>query len=398
MFEDKNLNNVYKLKKELEKDLERRGKKIPIEPEKKRTQTIYKPLYEERRISIPVENFKTWFDLVIFDVDLENKDLASFLESKLFGKSDSIYNNQIGLMHLLRKDFEKAEKYFRMNKNEISRFNLGILKVLRKERDCLDYAKNFTEIFPNSGYTYLLLSMIFLMLKQYKNSYVMLEKANNIFNYSFLHIITNMYNKNYEKAGEYISKALLEGKARKTVSVLNYFIGKFNNDFEKMKASIDNISNLDIPCAKCLIEFDKKHNYSKEPYCLFSKRLNKILSEEIPLDDEIDAKMISSFNKKESTDFDAYYEILKNRFGDISVLFFQADSVRNKGLKTFVFEPVKPEIKVSLDGPKYYDYINRTLDLLKIKNSKEYDFSFDIPFFEVLRYAFGFKTCEQFNQ
>lgn len=397
--ENKNLSNLYRLRGEFKKELERRGKKIPQEnPNKDKKRTVYKPDIETKHISLPINNCDSWLSLVFNDISVSDNELATFLEGKLYGKKDSDYNNQLGLMHLLRNNYDKAQAFFELKNDEVSKFNLGVLKIFRNDKNFLEYAKSFTNISSKSAYPFLLLSLIFLKENRFHNSYLMLKKANEVFDHAFFHIITNIYERNFSQASSYISKAFLQGKAKKTIYYLNYFLGLFTDDFDKSESAVKNFANYEIACSNCIVNYANKKPYTEKKYCPFSFKLANYLIQENKYNvDNIELNIIDTFNKNNKNKFNEYYTELIYMFGeDINVSFFPKDN-SNKvlGMKNFIFKDFDAHYKYKLKGPDYFDYLSKTLSLFNEKTNKEFDFLINIPFYEVLRMAFGWKTCER---
>ena len=166
--EDK-LKKIYQVKKELEKELEKKGIKITEKEEKKeKVKVVYKPDYEIEKLNVSINNLNNWFDLMINDIDLSNQKLAYFFELRLANKSIQEYNNQFGLMHLLRSDYQKAEKMFLINYNNYdSQVNLGFLKIIRKDEDSFNYLSDLIEKYPKNGLSYLTMSLFFLRERNY---------------------------------------------------------------------------------------------------------------------------------------------------------------------------------------------------------------------------------------
>ena len=157
--ESKKLKNILKLRETVEKDLEKKG--INVQKKEQKQNTIYKPSSDLETINVNIESLKTWFDIIMSDIGETDEKVAVFLENRLSSKTPNVFSNQYGLMHLLRNDFMKAEKFFLINQSCESLFNYGVLKIFRKDQDVLDYSKSLMNKYPQSGYPYLLISMFF---------------------------------------------------------------------------------------------------------------------------------------------------------------------------------------------------------------------------------------------
>ncbi|MDO7976724.1 hypothetical protein OF820_02840 [Oceanotoga sp. DSM 15011] len=400
MTDDKKFENIMKLKREFEKDLIKQGKKI--EPKKEKTKpTIYKPDIDQISINVPVQNIKTWVDFVLYDIELEDEKLSLIFENRLSSKSPMQYYNQFGLMHMLRNDYDKAENFFLTGNDIESRFNLGMLKIFRKDKDILNYTKSFLDNHRKSPYPYLLLCTLSLVQEKYSMAAKFLKIANDYLNYSFISMATALYDKDIQKASSYISKAFLEGKAKKTINILNFYIGQYSNDIEKSISALASLRKDNFPCVSCIKDFNNNKANSKIPdYCSFSKTIysyvdqNKIIPYSV---NTIAAEIIKSFNMKDEEKTNKLIQKLINSYDGINVLFFKTKTNElKKGLKTNGFYHEENTYRVGLtDGKNYYKEIVQVIENLYERYHTYFDFMIDIPFYESLKIVLGWKTCKR---
>jgi hypothetical protein len=108
---------------------------------------------------------------VIHDINISDEKLSLYFENRLSSKSPGEYNNQFGLMHLLRNDFEKAENFFLSGNDIESLFNLGVLKIFRNDQDKMKFARNLVEKKRNNFYPYFLMGLLFLTENKFEYAY-----------------------------------------------------------------------------------------------------------------------------------------------------------------------------------------------------------------------------------
>lgn len=396
--ENKKLKNILKLRETVEKDLEKKG--ISVQKKEQKQNTIYKPSSDLETINVNIESIKTWFDIIMSDISETDEKVAVFLENRLSSKTPNVFSNQYGLMHLLRNDFMKAEKFFLINQSCESLFNYGVLKIFRKDQDVLDYSKSLMNKYPQSGYPYLLISMFFTFSSKYDAAIKSLSAANKYLGYAFLDMAISLYYKKITEASSYLSKSFLENRAKGIVSLLQFHTSVFTEDYDKKLTIGKKYEKEETGCAKCLTYLVNKKPEETPMYCRYQKRLLAMNQEEngifIPENERLDYDFIKFFNMKFEQNANSAFQKIVDTFGNLRI-FLTADSIAQKGLKTGTFYLPKDSYSILLKGPDYCTELRNTLAGLKQNYNKEFDFIIDIPFYEVLRIIFGWRTCQKIN-
>ncbi|CEP78984.1 MAG: hypothetical protein WBH84_05220 [Defluviitoga tunisiensis] len=396
--EDK-LKKIYQVKKELEKELEKKGIKITEKEEKKeKVKVVYKPDYEIEKLNVSINNLNNWFDLMINDIDLSNQKLAYFFELRLANKSIQEYNNQFGLMHLLRSDYQKAEKMFLINYNNYdSQVNLGFLKIIRKDEDSFNYLSDLIEKYPKNGLSYLTMSLFFLRERNYAQCYKFIEAANKILNYSYINIALSLYDKDIQKGLSFMSKSYLEGKAKKTLNLLNYYIAILMEDTEKASSTAVMLRDGDTACEKCVRMLSTSQVVEVPLYCMLYERVlfdigkPKTYSND---DSELyEVLFYKYYNDNDSRNFNSLCKKIQYTFDKIPIALIP--SIEPKGKPVFnLFSIPKNAIKVSLKGPTYFENLSTLFTEMGRQFGKSFTFYLDLPFFEALRLIFGWRICQ----
>ncbi|MDK2945907.1 MAG: hypothetical protein PWQ85_679 [Geotoga sp.] len=399
--ENDKLKNIYKLRNQFKKDLSKKGINYESNEEmKKKKTTIYNYDLESNTLNIPIIKLKTWMDFVIYDINISDEKLSLYFENRLSSKSPSEYNNQFGLMHLLRNDFEKAENFFLSGRDIESLFNLGVLKVFRGDQDKLKFAKSLVEKKKNSHYPYFLMGLIFLKENKFEYAYKFIKIAGELSNYTFVNMAINLYNKNFKEVGSLISKAFLEGRAKKTVSLFIYYNSQFTKDVDKSTSALSAVKKDEFPCTKCIQAFNSnKSDYSIENYCLFSNKIfsyvdqNKI---KIGVADNFENNFLKFYNMKNYKGADSIFDKMVEMFGSLDIVLFKTKvNLVKKGLKTNGFFNEDSGYRIRLKGPNYSEELNKIIDGFSRKYRSYFDFIIDIPFYESLRLLYGWKTCKR---
>ncbi|PNR95647.1 lipopolysaccharide assembly protein LapB [Petrotoga sp. 9PWA.NaAc.5.4] len=393
------LQKVYKIKEELEKELEKKGIKIPNKiQEKEKVRVVYKPDQEIEALNLSINKINNWFDIIIEDIDISNEKLAYFLELRLNNKPTLGYSNQFGLMHLFRGDFQKAEKFFLLKENDPdSQMNLSFLKIIRNDEDAINYLKNLMDKYPQNGLSYLSMSLFFLKKKEYYNAYNFIKIANKYLNYSIIDIALSLYEKDIQKALSYISKAYLEGKAKNKLNFFNYYISLFNSDLERASSFSSMIKEVKTPCQKCIKALSTNQIYTTEDYCLFGEQvlfqLGKPKTFALDNTELYDTILYAYFYNKNIKSFNNFCILISALFNKVSVLLFPAVNELQRN-KQDIFSTNKNAIKFDLPGPLYYENLTKLLNDLEKQYQRKFDFSLDLPFFEALRLLFGWRMCQ----
>lgn len=396
--EDK-LKKIYQVKKELEKELEKKGIKIPEKEEKKeKVKVIYKPDYEIEKLNVSINNLNNWFDLVINDIDLSNQKLAYFFELRLANKNIQEYNNQFGLMHLLREDYQKAERMFLINQNNYdSQINLGFLKIIRKDEDSFNYLSDLIERYPKNGLSYLTMSLFFLKEKNFNQSYKFIEVANKLLDHSYINIALSLYDKDIQKALSFMSKSYLEGKAKKALNLLNYYIAILMEDTEKASSTSVMLRDGDTACEKCVRMLSTSQVVEVPSYCMLYERvlfdIGKPKSYTLENSELYEVLFYKYYNDNDLKNFNNLCKTLQYSFEKIPISLIP--STEPKGKPIFkLFSIPKNAIKVNLKGPTYFENLNTLFREMNKQFGKSFTFHLDLPFYEALRLIFGWRICQ----
>lgn len=396
--DEKKLDAIYELKKEFLRDMEKKGIRVDSEEKKEKKSTVYKPDVEIETVNMQIDKIETWFDIIINDSEVTDERLALFFENRLNGKSPVIYANQFGLMHMLRNDLDKAEKFFAQGKTVEAKFNLGVVKVFRNDQDTLDYAKNFLNTYPQNGYPYLLMSLFSLSKNMFGAAKKFLENGNKFFKHSFIEMAILLYEKNVSVANTYISKCYLENKAKKIVNMLIYISALFSDDSDKLLSSSAVLKNENNTCSDCFLMYYNKKISELPKYCRYGKKISYTFFENSNADisgfERSDTDFVKFYNLNYKDNANKEYDKLLTAFSEMDVLFFPGE-IPTKGLKTTKFSVEKTKYKLRLNGPDYFTELRTIAMKLKENYNKEFDFMLDIPFYEVIRIVFGWRTCKR---
>jgi hypothetical protein len=399
--DDDKLKNIYKLKSQFKKDLSKRGINYESKEEKKRKKTtIYNYDIDTNSLNIPISKLKTWIDFVIHDINISDEKLSLYFENRLSSKSPGEYNNQFGLMHLLRNDFEKAENFFLSGNDIESLFNLGVLKIFRNDQDKMKFARNLVEKKRNNFYPYFLMGLLFLTENKFEYAYKFIKIAGELSNYTVVNMAINLYNKNFKEVESLVSKAFLEGRAKKTISIFNYYNSQFTRDVDKSASALSAVKKDEFPCAKCIHAYNSnKSSYSIENYCLFSNKIfsyvdqNKI---KVGVADNFENNFLKFYNMKNYKGANFIFDKMIDMFGNLDIIFFKTKvNLVKKGLKTNGFFNEDSGYRIRLKGPNYSEELNKIIDGFSRKYRSYFDFIIDIPFYESLRLLYGWKTCKR---
>jgi hypothetical protein len=399
--DDDKLKNIYKLKSQFKKDLSKRGINYESKEEKKRKKTtIYNYDIDTNSLNIPISKLKTWIDFVIYDVNISDEKLSLYFENRLSSKSPGEFNNQFGLMHLLRNDFEKAENFFLSGNDIESLFNLGVLKIFRDDQDKMKFARNLVEKKRNNFYPYFLMGLLFLTENKFEYAYKFIKIAGELSNYAVVNMAINLYNKNFKEVESLVSKAFLEGRAKKTVSIFNYYNSQFTKDLDKSISALSSVKKDEFPCAKCIHAYNSnKSSYSIENYCLFSNKIFSFVDQnkiKVGIADNIENNFLKFYNMKNYKGANSIFDKMIAMFGNLDIILFKTKvNLVKKGLKTNGFFNEDSGYRIRLKGPNYSEELNKIIDGFSRKYRSYFDFIIDIPFYESLRLLYGWKTCKR---
>ncbi|MDK2906813.1 MAG: hypothetical protein PWQ66_774 [Petrotoga sp.] len=393
------LQNLYKIKEEIEKELEKKGIRRPdTQQKKKTTRTIYKPDYEIEKLSVSINNINNWFDLTIYDIDLSNEKLSYFFELRLSHKSLQEYSNQFGMMHLFRNDFQKAESFFERKNDINSKINKGFLKIIRDDEDANKYFTELISTHPKNGLVYLTLSLFFLKRKDFYNAYKMIKLANSFLDYSFINMGLIAYEKDFQKSLSFLSKAYLEGKAKRVVNLINYYVSLFISDSEKALSTLALLKEDKTPCIKCIKTLSSSEKVEPPSYCPFYERILFQTGNPKPYkaeDSELyEILFYKYYQEKNIQQFNLYAKKIERYFNNVPLIFLPSTETTSKKVITDLFAQHKTGIKINLKGPNYYDNLNRAITDLKTKYQKNFTFFLNLPFYEALRLLFGWRLCQ----
>jgi len=396
--EDK-LQNLYKIKEEIEKELEKKGIRVPETHKKKKTsKTIYKADYEIEKLSVAINNINNWFDLIIYDVDLSNEKLSYFFELRLSHKSLQEYSNQFGMMHLFRNDFQKAESFFDRKNDINSKINKGFLKIIRDDEDANKYFAELIKTYPKNGLIYLTLSLLFLKRKDFYNAYKMIKLANSFLDYSFIKMGLSAYEKDFNRSLSFVSKAYLEGKAKRVVNLINYYVSLFISDSEKALSAFTLLKEDKNPCVSCIKTLSNLETIKPPNYCPFYERILFQTGNTKPYkaeDSELyELLLYKYYQGKDIQQFNSYAKKIERYFKNVPLIFLSPTETTSKNVATDLFSSQKTGIKVNLKGPNYYDNLNKAVMDLKMKYQRNFTFVLDLPFYEALRLLFGWRVCQ----
>jgi len=210
----------------------------------------------------------------------------------------------------------------------------------------------------------------------------------------------SLYYKKITEASSYLSKSFLENRAKGIVSLLQFHTSVFTEDYDKKLTISKKYEKEETGCAKCLSYLVNKKPKETPMYCRYQKRLLAMNQEEngvfIPENERLDYDFIKFFNMKFEQNANSAFQKIIDTFGNLRI-FLTADSIAQKGLKTGTFYLPKDSYSILLKGPDYCTELRNTLAGLKQNYNKEFDFIIDIPFYEVLRIIFGWRTCQKIN-
>lgn len=397
--QEEKLKKIYQVKKELEKELEKKGIKLPEKAEKKeKVRVVYKPDYEIEKLSVSINSLNNWFDIVINDIDLSNEKLAYFFELRLSNKNVLEYCNQFGLMHLLRGDYQKAERMFKINKNNFdSQINTGFLKIIRKDEDTFSYLSDLIEKYPKNGLSYLTMGLYFLREKNYAQSYKFIEVANKVLDYSYINIALNLYNKETQKALSFMSKSYLEGKAKKILNLLNYYIAILTEDTEKAGSTSSMLREGNSACEKCVRVLSTSQVVEVPQYCMLYERvlfeIGKPKSYSLEDSELYEVLFYKYYSDNDVRNFNSLCKKIQYSFDKIPIALIPSIETQPKPVFK-LFSIPKTAIKVNLKGPAYFDNFKTLFNEITKQFGKSFTFHLDLPFFEALRLIFGWRICQ----
>ncbi|KAF2956751.1 hypothetical protein [Marinitoga sp. 38H-ov] len=391
-----NLEALMKLKKKFEKDLRRKG----INIEQKKQKTVERANIEIKYISIPIDDIQTIVDLNYYDYKNSNLELARHIEKLLLNKPKSSYVNQQAVAHILKEEYEEVLNLLDNPSFPEDYFNVGMAKFLLKHDDAYDFAENAVKRFPNNKYTNLLLAMNAVYKGHYFKAYKAVEEAARSSNDPLLQFVISLYDKDYVKAKEYLSKVFLQGKVKYFASIYQGFLHFMSLEGDKLYQMRKNFEN-NIPCANCLLRYSKLKATNVPPdYCKFWKMLEAFEYEtsgrfetETNLPEQAIISFLGFYNYNNEEMANKNFEKLTEMFGELKVVFFPNDS-HVKGLKTFTMEPIKNGKVAKLYGPGVYNKLKNVIQRLESKEGKRYDFIIDLPFYEGIKMLFGWRTCQ----
>ncbi|KLO21213.1 MULTISPECIES: hypothetical protein [unclassified Marinitoga] len=391
-----NLKALMQLKKKFEKDLKKKG----INIEKKKQKTVERAKIEIKYISVPIDDVQTIVDLNLYDFKNNNLELARHIEKLLANKPKSSYVNQVAVVHLLREEFDEVKELIDNPSFPEDYFNLGMAKFFLKEKDAYDFAEMAVKRFPNNKYTNLLLAMNAVYNGHYVKAYKAIEEAARSSNDPLLYFVIHLYNKDYVKAKEYLSKVFLQGKVKYVASIYQGYLHYLSQEGDKLYQMRKNFEN-NIPCANCLLRYSKMKAINVPPdYCKYWKVLEAFEYEtsgrfetEMKLPEQSIISFLGFYNYNNEEMANKSFEEISEMFGEVRIVFFPNDS-HVKGLKTFTMEPIKNGKVAKLFGPGVFQKLKNIIQRLESKEGVRYDFAIDLPFYEGIKMLFGWRTCQ----
>ncbi|MBM7558657.1 hypothetical protein [Marinitoga litoralis] len=396
----KDLEAILKLKKKFEKDLKKKG----INIEQKKQKTVERAKIEIKYISIPIDDVQTILDLNYYDYKNNNLEIARHMEKLLLNKPKSSYINQQALIHILKEDYEEVLSLIDNPSFPEDYFNVGMAKFLLRHKDAYEFAENAVKRFPNNKYTNLLLAMNAVYNGHYFKAYKAVEEAAKSSNDPLLQFVISLYNKDYVKAKEYLSKVFLQGKVKYVASIYQGFLHFLSLEGDKLYQMRKNFEN-NIPCSNCLLRYSKLKATNVPPeYCNFWKMLEAFEFEtsgrfetETKLPEQAIISFLGFYNYNNEEMANKNFEKLTDMFGEVRIIFFPNDS-HVKGLKTFTMEPIKNGKIAKLSGSGVYNKIKNIIQRLESKEGERYDFAIDLPFYEGIKMLFGWRTCQLYHK
>jgi hypothetical protein len=393
-----NLKALMQLKKKFEKDLKKKGVNI----EKKKQKTVERAKIEIKYISVPIDDVQTLLDLNYYDFKNNNLELARHIEKMLASKPKSSYINQQAVVHLLKGEYDEVKDLLSNPSFPEDYFNLGMAKFFLREKDAYEFAENAVKKFPNNKYTNLLLAMNAVYAGHYIKAYKAVEEAARGANDPLLHFVISLYDKDYIKAKEYLSKVFLQGKVKYLASIYQGYLYFMSQEGDKLYQMRKNFEN-NIPCSNCLLRYSKLKAINVPPdYCKYWKVLESFEFEtsgrfetELNLPEQAIISFLGYYNYGNEEMANQKFEELTEMFGEVKVVFFPNDS-HVKGLRTFNLQPVKNGKMAKLAGPGVYNKIKNIIQRLESKEGTRYDFMIDIPFYEGIKMLFGWRTCQMY--
>ncbi|GAB6189184.1 hypothetical protein JCM30566_09230 [Marinitoga arctica] len=395
-----NLKALMKLKKKFENDLKRKG----INIEQKKQKTVQRANIEIKYISVPIDDVQTIIDLNYYDYKNTNLELARHMEKLLLNKPKSSYINQTAVVHILKGEYEEVKDLLDNPSFPEDYFNLGMAKMLLREKDAYEFAERAVKRFPNNKYTNLLLAMNAVYNGEYYKAYKATEEAAKSSNDPLLHFVVSLYDKDYVKAKEYLSKVFLQGKVKYVASIYQGYLYYLSQEGDKLYQMRKNFEN-NIPCSNCLLRYGNLKAINVPPdYCKYWKVLEAFEYEtsgrfetELNLPEQAIISFLGFYNYNNEEMANKSFEKFSEMFGEIKIIFFPNDS-HVKGLKTFTMEPIKNGKVAKLMGPGVYQKIKNIIQRLESKEGVRYDFSFDLPFYEGIKMLFGWRTCQMYSE
>ncbi|ONN27795.1 hypothetical protein XJ44_02175 [Thermosipho affectus] len=371
--EDK-LKNILELKKKLEKELVKTGKKKKekIKNNPKSGKDI-KKLKEKliKKANISKEDSYTIFDINKQDYDASIEEIINTLRK--FSTTDKIF---LALINILEGNFDEASKFLNQN-TVISKYNLLLTKLYKKQNisnEIVEFIKNNT----HSIYPYLLLLEYYIANGLSKNFSKILSQLSNID--SFFKIILDAY------MGNQIDTNTLKNiiKTKVFPSLTLFFIKKKNFESENTKSFCLNTNYS-------LIEGKIPPN---RPYCIKSVFANTAWA--LLNGREINLNNLKRFEKTpEYNLFFGFFYYNNNLFEKSKIFFSKFENQVEKYEIKLLFK------KETFVGLKQFYYIPRgyqkklsgnIFDI--IHQNPEYDFYVEYFDPEVVRLLFSEKHCK----
>jgi hypothetical protein len=244
------------------------------------------------------------------------------------------------------------------------------------------------------------MGLVFLKENKFEYAYKFIKIAGELSNYTFVNMAINLYNKNFKGVESLISKAFLEGRAKKTISLFNYYNFQFTKDVDKSTSALSAVKKDEFPCAKCIRAYNSnKSSYSIENYCLFSNKIfsyvdqNKI---KVGVADNFENNFLKFYNMKNFKGANSIFDKMVEMFGGLDIILFKTKvNLVKKGSKTNGFFNEDSGYRIRLKGPNYSEELNKIIEGFSRKYRSYFDFIIDIPFYESLRLLYGWKTCKR---
>ncbi len=441
---EKLLLTILALKESIEKDLEKKkgiriSKKKGI-PEKaedrfkrilKREEKVLKPV---KKIEIALEDVKTFFDIPMYDFDVDV--LIKEIDAAYKEETSERYN-LLAIATALKGNFDEALSYiknayakkadlaFLLNEIEITAMQGKLEKAVTTCLSFLkknpDYAEGYLELAKNL----FLLGMNRNTWLKLLHTYVQLEK--DTFKKGFWKGIELSLDDNAYEAISTLSSTLRYGKNTALISNIIAYIRMWNNDFEEANRNLNIAKKEDFACVHCNIaslDFlsdnvsseELKHLHSRYPYCFsISKTLikkliledrckeaieeaNQLLESDIANDPEtLYVAGLAFYHSHDLNSADKIWGTLFEKYPSTSVsLLYKHEIVKKQGI--FGTRYLK---STNLDHSRYKQNfastLKKLLPLFAKKNSyneKSVDFAFRMPNYSTFYQAFAGNMCK----